>query len=778
MAANFDLAPPAKTVDGLVAVPVDISKIEAAFMFDGAASTATADATITYTVGPTAGNPIFDLRQTIDQAWLDGAPFPAAKVAHHAFGTGSFADLRVVESVQAAGSMHTLRVQYPLALPDSQLGGSYLPALSWAPGPKLTFVFGLSDLNRARYVEAWLPANLIFDQFAIDLELQVLNTLAAHSVITNGAATLLGGNHWKVAFPGRFSAISPLLEVRASDTLESSTSAVTLPVSGKTVTIEAWKPAGAAADLPTQINTIKGLLTVNDNDYGGYLHGTRYVAFFNGGGMEYEGGTTTSTSALAHETFHSWFARGIKPASQADGWWDEGFTSWHDAGANDAFPLDFTQPPVVLCSRDPWQRHTPGNAYADGSALFAGLASMLGVGQLNTLMGDLYDEQKGLEPVSSARIEEFLVSRSGNTQVVSAFHRFVFGLGDPSPASDLWLKDDPADPGANAWAGAFWDSPDLWVRNEDDGGTAHQPPEHGEDNWFYARVRNRSLGDATHFVVTFHSKAFAGTEFLYPGDFLPSVAARAGFDLAAGDTRIVRARWPGALVPPAGTHTCLLASVLARSDLPVTGKHVWEHNNLGQKNLTVVDLLPDMFLIIPIVIANWSGERWSAFSLEVLDDRGQAPTRLPLNVSLVHASKAFLARSKGDVRPFRVVVDGADGESDRRLPARTVPLDCGGRVTLAEERFGALLTSDRPDLIARLFPDSWEAPRPRAEAGTGWQVQVKPMSQTVVGLKVAVPARTRPGQSVKLHFVQRRRGTGQIVGGVAVQVNVRSRPGR
>ena len=30
--------------------------------------------------------------------------------------------------------------------------------------------------------------------------------------------------------------------------------------------------------------------------------------------MEYEGGTTTGTGALRHETFHSWWARGLKPA--------------------------------------------------------------------------------------------------------------------------------------------------------------------------------------------------------------------------------------------------------------------------------------------------------------------------------------------------------------------------------------------------------------------------------------------------------------------------------
>jgi hypothetical protein len=47
---NLDLAPPPKTVDGLAAVPIDIESVDGALVFDAAASAATGDATITYTV--------------------------------------------------------------------------------------------------------------------------------------------------------------------------------------------------------------------------------------------------------------------------------------------------------------------------------------------------------------------------------------------------------------------------------------------------------------------------------------------------------------------------------------------------------------------------------------------------------------------------------------------------------------------------------------------------------------------------------------------------------
>jgi len=91
---NFDLAPPVKTVDGLKAVPIDIQKITASLTFNGATSSGAGDATLEFITGPEAGNPIFDLRQTITDAWLDGVPLAVAKVAHHDFGgawTRSFA---------------------------------------------------------------------------------------------------------------------------------------------------------------------------------------------------------------------------------------------------------------------------------------------------------------------------------------------------------------------------------------------------------------------------------------------------------------------------------------------------------------------------------------------------------------------------------------------------------------------------------------------------------------------------------------------------------------
>src|SRR6185295_6530007 len=328
MSTNFDLAPPSKTVDGLKAVPIDIQKITATLTFDCATSKGEGDATLEFTTSSDSGNPIFDLRQTITEAWLDGAVFPIAKLAHHDFGGG----------------------------------------------PRLAFNFGFTDLGAGRYLEAWVPANLIFDQFELQLTLKVLNTAIAHTVITNGAVSSLGTNQWKVSFPQRFTAFSPLLELRAADKVIQQTGNTVLPVSGTNVTIEAWKLTSSTVDLNAQINNIKTFLSNNETNVGRYIHGNRFVAFFNVGGMEYDGGTTTTTGSLRHETFHSWFARGLKAASQPDGWWDEAWTVYNDSGASGSLPFDFTDPPITLCSRNPWVRITPTTAYTAGERFFEGLA--------------------------------------------------------------------------------------------------------------------------------------------------------------------------------------------------------------------------------------------------------------------------------------------------------------------------------------------------------------------------------------------------------------------
>jgi hypothetical protein len=759
MVTDLDLAPPSKMVDGLMAVPVDIQQVDARLVFDGASSSGTGTASVQFVMGATDGNPIFDLRQTITAATLDGVPIAVSKLAAHDFGVGTDAQLRIVESVLAAGSAHTLRVTYTLGPPQASTAGSYLPAMTWSAGPRLAFNFGFTDLGAGRYLEAWVPANLIYDRFVLNLDLQVVGTAVGHTPITNGAVTALGFNHWSVAFPARFTALSPLLELRATDTLVSMTDTVTLPVSGITVTVEAWKLATSTADLGAQIANLKLWLAANEQSSGTYLHGSRFVAFVHVGGMEYEGGTTSSVGALRHETFHSWFARGLKPASQPDGWWDEAWTVYNDHGAVGSAPFDFTDPPVELHPQNPWVRVTAPGAYTDGLRFFEGAAAAMSVATLRSLMRDLYLERRD-RPITTMDLEQHLVCRSGRSELVDAFHRFVYGFDDPSPAPDLWIKDDPTHTGTEGWGGPFWDSPDLWIRNHDDGGTTHQPVEYGQDNWFHARVRNRGQTVARHFLVTFNVLAFAGVEFRFPDDFLPAVTAAAGFDLAPGASTVVKARWPADRVPPPGTHACWLAAVLTRLDAPVAGRHVWEHNNLAQKNLAVVDLRPGAWFLLPFVVNRFSSER-RPVALELRRPEGFER----IEVDLHHPSGAALQGLSFDV--VAIPVENGSHDQDDQL-------DCGGGPptgdALAFPGSGPMSLSTirrfRTSARARFKPGPRATIRLRSGAG-----------QIALGLGVRVPKDAKPGSTIRLDLVRRADQEEQALGGLAIEIGVREANG-
>lgn len=757
---NFDLAPPPKTVDGLLAVPIDIQRITASLTFDGATSMGSGDATLEFMIGPHNGNPIFDLRQTITAAWLDGASIPVAQVAHHDFGGGANAHLRVVETLLKAGTTHTLRVTYDLGPPQASTAGSYQPTMTWSAGPRLVFNFGFTDLGAGRYLEAWIPANLIFDQFELDLELQVLNTAVTHTVITNGIPISLGANHWSVKFPDRFTAFSPLLELRAADTLASMTDTTILPVSGTLVTIEAWKLASSPANLATEINNLKTWLANNETSTGPYLHGNRFVAFLNLGGMEYEGATTSGAGALRHETFHSWYARGLKPATQPDAWWDEAWTVYNDLGASGSLPFDFTAPPVELRTQNPWVRITAPGSYTSGERFFEGIAAQLGVANLRSLMSSFYNEHKN-KPVTSMDLEEFLVCRSGVSQLVDFFHRFIYGFSDPSPVPDLWIRDDPGDAGNTPSTGRFWDSPDLWIRNFDDGGLTHQSPEYGQDNWFYARIRNRSkTATARHFLVTFNVKSYAGIEFQYPADFLPCTAAKAGFDLGPGATTIVKARWPATLVPPVGTHPCLLATVFTRFDAPSAGRHVWENNNLAQKNLTVVNLAPDEWFVLPFVINRLALRVARRVTLELV----RPPGLEAIEATLLHRSRTV----------FRLVENAQDGHifpSHPQTDEEIIPLDCSGIPSIRADT-NEIWSSRTPNtLVARQFGHSVGA---AFEWGRISRIPIllPRVGPLTMGLRIRVPADAKLGQIFNMDLLQRDKDGKQAMGGLAIEIHV------
>jgi hypothetical protein len=774
-------APPATPVDGLMAVPIDVDRVQATLVFDAAAKVATLEAEMQFAVGPTGGNPIFDLRQPISEARLNGSPLAPAELAHHDLGGGPGAELRVIARTLAAGSTNTLELRSTLATPQAQGANP----IGFDPGStRLYFDLWFSDLFPGRYLEMWLPANLIYDRFAVDLTVRIDNSGFQHLLFANGAVSALGGNQWRIQYPARFTALSPMLVIAAADRLETRQGSVNLPGSGP-VALDLFKLTTTPADLATVESSLAGYLTDNVASSGPYVHGGRFTAFIWSGtarSMEYDGATTSTVGSLKHEVFHSWWARGVKPATQNDSWLDEGWTVYNtDAGAFSVEPFDVTDPPVTLAGRNPFNRVTPSAAYSAGRRFFAGLAAELGLAQLRSLMKDFYSEHAG-ELATTADLETHLVSRSGRLALADWFHRFVYGFGVP-PAGvrpDLYVRDAPGDPGVDHHTGpSFWDSPDLWIRNHDDPvtATAHQSPESGQHNFFYARVRNRGAGTARHFVATFNVRPWAGTEFLYPGDFLPAVAGAVGFELPVGATTVLKARWPEAQVPAPGTHACWLASVYTPGDPAAAGAHVWEHNNLAQKNLTVVGLVPGDSVAIPLQLGNLGREQSERFRLELRRPRPwqTLAVELELHEPLGRPIEPMPPPPGPPPEPLVRVLEPAMVElSAPRAGSPPLRLRLGRDSALAlgpPVGGGGREPEDDPEPTAGADIRVLRF-RPGIRASIPLTLQGRlPLP---ADLHVTAPREAKAGDVIKCHILQRR-GDRTVAGGVAVQIVVRDR---
>ncbi len=200
-------------------------------------------------------------------------------------------------------------------------------------------------------------------------------------------------------------------------------------------------------------------------------------------------------------------------------------------------------------------------------------------------------------------------------------------LAQAGSARDLYIRDTVGDTGTvpqPAWG--FWDSPDIWVRNADDGGTSHQNTVRGQDNFLHARVWNRGTQASLPCWVRFYITTFAGTEFRYPHDYKPDTTTavaggtpgnlrpRAQFptpatyligvqrieSIPAGGNVIAIIRWERTLIPPAANwHPCLLVEVSPHDGPAPAGQYVWENNNLGQKNITIVDARRGQLIELP-----------------------------------------------------------------------------------------------------------------------------------------------------------------------------------
>jgi hypothetical protein len=155
-------------------------------------------------------------------------------------------------------------------------------------------------------------------------------------------------------------------------------------------------------------------------------------------------------------------------------------------------------------------------------------------------------------------------------------------------ASDVWTKDNEEDSGEVPSSFPWWWSPDLWVRNQPDGGLDHQNPIPGVENTIYVRLRNRGTRSAAWGEV----HLFAGPSKLgWPClGSAPNVGTISFTNLSPGEERIVSLSW----VPDGGPYLSLRSVIEADGDpvqwQPGCSPHQPRFdNNISWRNVHVID---------------------------------------------------------------------------------------------------------------------------------------------------------------------------------------------
>lgn len=414
-------APAPLVLEEITGMPIDISTLEAAVVFDLESQVASVVADLTFEM-TADGMPLFDLRQDIVSGTLNGEAITPAQMATHDLGKGS-GTIRILQVELKAGVTHKLHLEYVLQKPQSPSA----IAIGWGKG-KLDWDFFFSDLNHGRYMEMWFPSNLLYDHFGFEFDLKIEGAKEKHEVVTNATLTELGDFHWQLSFPAHYTAFSHMLVVVPSKKIEHSTKTIILPGSKKVV-VSVYRLKNTKASLKDVHKAVKTEMQRFSKSTGAWPHGDRCTVFVWSGGrsMEYDGATTTSMAALSHELHHSWYGRGVKPRSQNDGWFDEAWTVFAADGrrANNRV-LDAEGRVTELCSPNPWNRTTPNKSYSTGAVAFHRIAHAIGEKKLLRLMADFF-EQNQLKTVSTQEMEAFLFEATQEPAVKQVFHRYIYG---------------------------------------------------------------------------------------------------------------------------------------------------------------------------------------------------------------------------------------------------------------------------------------------------------------------------------------------------------------
>lgn len=353
-----------------------------------------------------SGFPIFDSVTAPTSVTLDGAAVTALEGKTPSNET----TLRYINKVTAAG-VHTLKVEVPLT------------TLVEFTSDSVKSAYWTSDLDERKFLERYMPANFEFDQVKMTFNVVVVGSKAKQIIYTNGTVSEKSANNFKITYPAYYTASSIFFHMVPQGSVNELRFTLKL-IDGREIPAVVYIGKSFTYNTPERLKTkTTEIFHELESDYGPFPHPSITVLQAGMGGMEYCGATMTDFSALGHELFHSYFARGVMPANGNAGWVDEALASWRDAGYTTLGSLSGTS---GMSSHPYYTRTTDTAAYTFGQRFMSMLDGKLKAkGGLKPFMRHMVDK-KVFTPFF---VEEFIAEMSTfyGVSLEADFQKYTYG---------------------------------------------------------------------------------------------------------------------------------------------------------------------------------------------------------------------------------------------------------------------------------------------------------------------------------------------------------------
>lgn len=417
--ANLHLAPPDFEVKEFRAVFVDFTKADYDITYDVVNKTIKVKSKIVFK-STKLGSPVFDLVPTPSNVILDGH-----KVQAQLTKAPDGSSIRVVGAVVDPGT-HVLEVE-----------NSFSENVHWTTlGKSVSSAFWIRDLKDRMFMEQYIPSNYEFDQYPMSMKVTFKGlTHARQDIYTNGKIKQLTPNSYQIDFPAHFTVSCPYFHVTPKGRMRRFDLDYT-SINGRKFPMTIYSPWYLkTSDFKNEALKVMAEL---EKDYGAWSHPSliAYGMIPGTGGMEHAGATATSLAALDHEMLHSYFAKGVMPASGNSGWIDEAIASWRDWG--------YPRTPTVahassgLGNHSAYQRNTDVRAYSLGKDFMAYLDYRLqDKGGLKAFLRGYYHAYKHTV-ITNEHFKNNLEFFSG-LDLTDDFNTYVWGADVPKEEGEKQL---------------------------------------------------------------------------------------------------------------------------------------------------------------------------------------------------------------------------------------------------------------------------------------------------------------------------------------------------